>query len=288
MDQDEIFEERQFPERLLEIPQPPKRLYTRGTFTITGKKVLSVVGSRKHTSYGADACRELVASLKGLPVVIVSGLCYGIDTIAHETALSVGLTTIAIPGSGLSEKVLYPSQNRNLARRIIEAGGALVSEFEPDFRATVWSFPKRNRIVAGIADAVLVIEASQKSGALITSRLATEYNRDVLAVPGPITWPTSIGTNMLLRLGATPITSKDDLREALGFSRLDEQHRIPAEERDDLSAEEKEFLVLLNEPKSRDELLRELGISVSDFNMLLTMLEIKGVIKEELGMIRAI
>jgi DNA-binding CsgD family transcriptional regulator len=143
-------------------------------------------------------------------------------------------------------------------------------------------------LVAGIADAVLVIEASQKSGALITSRLATEYNRDVLAVPGPITWPTSFGTNMLLRLGATPITSKDDLREALGFPRLDEQNKTPTEERDDLSAEEKEFLLLLNEPKSRDELLRELGLSVSDFNMLLTMLEIKGIIKEELGMIRIV
>jgi DNA processing protein len=288
MDPEEIFLERQFPERLLEIPEPPKRLYVRGTFDITGKKVLAVVGSRKHTSYGGDACRELIGSLKGLPIIVVSGLAYGIDTIAHETALASGITTIAFPGSGLSEKVLYPSQNRNLARRIIEAGGALVSEFEPDFRATVWSFPKRNRIVAGIADAVLVIEASQKSGALITSRLATEYNRDVLAVPGPITWPTSFGTNMLLRLGATPITSKDDLREALGFPRLDEQNKTPTEERDDLSAEEKEFLLLLNEPKSRDELLRELGLSVSDFNMLLTMLEIKGIIKEELGMIRIV
>src|SRR5258706_7241509 len=140
------------PPKLVEIPEPPKRLYVRGNSDIDGKKVLAVVGSRKHTSYGADVCRKLIASLQGLPVVIISGLAYGIDAIAHESALENNLTTIAFPGSGLSDTVLYPAQNRKLAKRIIEEGGALVSEFEPETKADVWTFPRRNRLMAGISD----------------------------------------------------------------------------------------------------------------------------------------
>lgn len=287
MDEKEIVENKKFPSKLLEIPQPPKRLYVRGNFNIEGKKILTVVGSRKHTSYGADVCRELISSLKGLPVIIVSGLAYGIDAIAHEAAMQVGLTTVSFPGSGLSDAVLYPAQHKNLAHRIIESGGALVSEFDPDLKAASWTFPSRNRLMAGLSDAVLIIEAEEKSGTLITARLATDYNRDVLVVPGPITWPTSAGTNMLLRLGATPITSKDDLREALGFPRLDTEDSKP-KERDDLTPEEKKIVDLLREPKPRDELIRELGMSAADFNMTITMLEIKGVVKEELGILRLV
>src|SRR3989344_5297892 len=150
-----------FPPQLLEIPQPPKELF--------------IVGSRKYTTYGKEACEKLIEGLRGYPIVIVSGLALGIDSIAHKKALDVGLTTIAFPGSGLDPKVLYPATNAHLAERIVEAGGAVISEFEPDFRATPWSFPQRNRLMAGISDAVLVIEAEQKSGTLITSRLATEY-----------------------------------------------------------------------------------------------------------------
>ena len=180
-------------------------------------KFLCVVGSRKYTDYGKEACQKLIAGLRGHNIVIVSGLALGIDGIAHRAALDAGLTTIAIPGSGLNPSVLYPSSNRQLAEKIIESGGALISEFEPMFKATTYSFPQRNRIMAGISHATLIIEAEIKSGTLITSRLATEYNRDVATVPGSIFSKTSEGPNMLLRLGATPVSSSAHILETLGF-----------------------------------------------------------------------
>ena len=176
----------EIPPQLLEIPQPPKTLYIRGTLPSQDAIYLAVVGSRKYTSYGRDICEKLVRGLAGYPVIIVSGLALGIDTIAHKTAMSVGLTTIAFPGSGLDNSVLYPRTNLSLAQEIINAGGCLISEMQPTERATLYSFPQRNRLMAGISKAVLIIEAEEKSGTLITARMALDYNRDVLAVPGSI------------------------------------------------------------------------------------------------------
>jgi len=284
----------EFPKALLEIPQPPKELYIRGemparnaTHSVAGGPseeliYLAVVGSRKFTSYGKDACDKLIAGLKGLPVVIVSGLAMGIDSIAHKAALKNSLTTIAFPGSGLDDNVIHPSINQRLAKEILEAGGALISEFEPDFKATQWSFPMRNRLMAGISKAVLIIEAEEKSGTLITARMATDYNRDVLAVPGSINSPSSRGTNKLIRLGATPITCVDDLLEALGFAienNKDKQQKLF----EDCSDDEKKILDLLFEPLSRDELIRQMEMPTGDANALLSIMEIKGLIKESLG-----
>jgi len=247
---------------------------------------LCVVGSRKYTSYGRDITEKLIEGLAGYPVVIVSGLALGIDSIAHQKAIDVGLKTIAFPGSGLKEKVIYPKSNFGLAQRIIEKGGCLLSEFEPDFEATQWSFPCRNRLMTGISRAVLVTEAEQKSGTLITARMATDYNRDVLAVPGSVFSSNSVGTNRLIRQGATPITNSDELLEALGFNvtqKLFEEKNL-----DNCSAEEKEILEMLREPISRDEITRRLGKSISEINTLLSIMEIKGLIKEEMGEIRMI
>ena len=175
------------PEPLLHIPQAPKRLLIRGTFPDISKyKFLTVVGSRNYTSYGEDACRTLIAGLKGYPVVIVSGLANGIDRISHEAALDTGLITVSFPGSGLDDTVLYPKAQYQLAMQILHSGGALVSEFENDFKSTLWSFIQRNRLMAGLSHATLVIEAKHKSGSRVTAKLATDYNRDVLAVPGSI------------------------------------------------------------------------------------------------------
>ena len=204
----------ELPERLLEIPQPPKEIYIEGTFPVGDDlKFLAVVGSRKHTNYGKDACEKLIAGLKGYPVVIVSGLALGIDSVAHRAALDNGLKTIAIPGSGLDRHAIHPQTNVGLAERILKNGGCLLSEYKPDFRATLWSFPQRNRIMAGLSHAVLVIEEEEKSGTLITARLATDYNRDVLTLPGSIFSKSSNGTNMLLRMGATPIRHSADILE---------------------------------------------------------------------------
>ena len=162
-----------------------------------------------------------------------------------------------------------------------------MSEFTPDFKATHFSFPLRNRLMAGISKAVLIIEAEEKSGTMITARLATEYNRDVLAVPGSIFSPNSSGTNKLIRLGATPVRSAEDVLEALGFEIKNKEEKQEALWRD-LSPEEKKVVDMLREPISRDELIKELGMPVPQANALLSIMEIKEIIKEELGEIRLV
>lgn len=283
---DEIYTLHQddFPKALLEIPQPPDTLYVRGTLPDPSFIHLAIVGSRKHTTYGKEVCEKLIRGLEGKNVVIVSGLALGIDTIAHKTAMEVGLPVLCFPGSGLSDGALYPRANIKLARDLVAYGGGMVAEYPPDFKATLYSFPQRNRLMAGISKAVLIIEAQDRSGTLITARLATEYNRDVLAVPGSIFSSTSTGTNALLHRGATPIGSVNDLLEALGFE-VDKKKEIE-EELKNCSPEEKKILAMLTEPFSRDEIIRESGMKIQDANALLSIMEIKGLIKEEYGEIR--
>lgn len=209
----------------------------------------------------------------------------GIDAIAHKKALEVGLKALVFPGSGLSPSSVYPKTNAKLAEEIFKSGGCLVSEFEPDFKATLWGFLRRNRLMAGISKAVLIIEAEERSGTLVTARLATEYNRDVLAVPGSIFSQNSKGTNRLLRQGATPITSSDDVLEALGFE-LPKDEEKQAKLFFDLLPEEKIVINLLREPSERDNLIRAMKMPTPTANALLSVMEIKGLIKEELGEIR--
>jgi len=276
-----------FPKSLLEIPQPPEELWILGDLPDENLVHLCVVGSRKFTSYGKEACEKIIAGLAGYPIVIVSGFAMGIDTIAHKKALEVGLKTIVFPGSGLSDEAMYPKTNVQFVRDVIGHDGCLISEFEPDFKATQWSFPMRNRLMAGISKAVLVIEGEEKSGTMITARLATEYNRDVLAVPGSIFSPNSKGTNKLIRLGATPVTGAEDVLEALGFAK-EKDETTQARLFEDLSKEEKMVVDLLREPMPRDDLIRALKIPTGAANTLLSVMEIKELIKEELGEIRLV
>lgn len=272
------------PEPLRHIPQPPKKLSIRGTFPDFSKyKFLTVVGSRKYTSYGEDACRTLIAGLAGYPIVIVSGLAHGIDRISHEAALENKLLTIAFPGSGLDDKVLYPKAQYQLAHDILKSGGALVSEFDDDFNATLWSFVQRNRLMAGLSHATLVIEAEHKSGTRVTAKLATEYNRDVLAVPGNIFSKNSEGTNELIKLGATPITCAQDILGALGFQITES---TPMDLFSQCSPEEESVINLLSSSKPRGQLLREMNIPTHKANILLSQMELKGLIKEVGGEIR--
>lgn len=277
-----ILQPKQFPRRLQEITDPPKKLFVKGNLPPEDYKWLCVVGARKYTPYGKSACENLISSLAGLPVVIISGLALGMDSIAHRAALNAELPTVGVPGSGLDPNVLYPSMSRALAEEIISEGGALVSEFEPNFRATRWSFPQRNRIMAGLSDAVLVIEAEIKSGTLITSRLATDYNRDVFAVPGSIFSTNSEGPHMLIRKGAATIDSSTTLREALGFSENVNLKR----DYSNCSAEEKQILEILRTPMSREQLINSIEIPLSKINTIISVLEIKKLIKEEMGEIR--
>ena len=276
-----------FPPQLLEIPEPPEQLYIRGVLPPENAILLAVVGSRKYSNYGKDVCEELIAGLAGFPIAIVSGLALGIDGIAHKAALKAGLATIAIPGSGLNDDVIYPATHFGLAQEILAAGGALLSEFEPDFRAAQWAFPKRNRIMAGLCRAVLIIEAEERSGTLITARLALDYNRDVFVVPNSIFAEGSKGSNRLIRGGAMPVLSAEDILNELGFDPSSSIERGPTSlNLDSCSDDEKKVIAFLSEPLSRDELIRALKIPTHEANALLSTMEIKGLIKEEMGMIR--
>lgn len=287
MDDIYILRPEKIPEALMEIPQPPKKLYIRGKLPSNDMVYLAVVGSRKYTSYGKDICEKIIKGLKGYPIIIVSGLAIGIDTIAHKVAMANGLTTISFPGSGLDNMALHPKSNIKLAQEIVNSGGCLISEFEPDFKATLYSFPQRNRLMAGISKAVLIIEAEEKSGTLITARMALDYNRDVLAVPGSAFSSNSNGTNWLIKQGATPVTSSEDVLIALGFN-IEKPKQTDAEKYADCGKDEMKIIGLLREPMERDLLIRASGLPINEANALLSIMELKELIKEELGEVKKI
>jgi DNA processing protein len=280
-----IVAEHYFPQ-LKEIPQPPKTLYMRGNIDrIIGTTLITVVGSRKFSSYGKYACETLIKGLADYPVTIVSGLAFGIDIIAHQAALDAGLPTIAFPGSGLNEDAIYPSKHLAIAKRILREGGVLLSEFDHDIGGMYWMFPQRNRLEAGIAVMTIVIEAEEKSGTLITSRLATEYNKTVGAVPGPINSRTSIGANWLLKLGAVPITEPSDILKELGFA---EKGRLPFPPSILLNSTEERIISFLMTPQSKETIIDQLELDAVTASIAFSTLEIKGVIKETYGLIERI
>ncbi len=267
---------------LAELPQSPKKLFIRGTLaSCKNKKYIAIVGSRAYTGYGALVCKTLIEGLRGYPVVIVSGLALGIDAIAHQTALDCGITTIGFPGSGLSTSVLYPACHKELARTILERGGALISEYDSMARAAYWTFPQRNRLVAGVADMVIVIEAKEKSGALITARLGTEYNKIVGAVPGSIFSEPSKGTNWLLTLGAVPIRGPEDVIRELGLAAKD-----PLVSDVIVNDTEAKVLAFLDEPKTREAVIQALQLSPTEAAVVFSTLEIKGLVTEVFGLLQ--
>ncbi|MDQ5957983.1 MAG: protecting protein DprA [Patescibacteria group bacterium] len=284
MDNIRILKKEYWPPLLAEIPDQPEKLYIIGDLpSPTQYTYLAVVGSRKYSNYGKEACRELISGLAGYPIAIVSGLALGIDSIAHQTALEVGLPTIALPGSGLTKEVLYPPSNRQLAEKIVTSGGCLLSEFDPDFRATLYSFPQRNRLMAGMSTATLIVEASEKSGTLITARLALDYNRDVLVVPGPIFNEGSVGTLRLLKDGARPVQTSADILDVLNIT------SIPSVQprNEILSPLEQEICTLLaKEPLEREKIFLLIKSKPNEISAGLSLLEIKNIIEESGGEFR--
>ena len=282
-----ILEEKTIPPDLLQVPQPPKKLYMAGKLPPEGTVYLAVVGSRKATTYGKDTVRKLILGLRGYPIAIVSGLAVGIDALSHEAALEANLYAVAFPGSGISEQAFFPPSSLKLAGRIVDAGGCILSEYDPDMKAQYYMFPARNRLVAGLSKAALLIEAQEKSGTLITARMALDYNKEVLAVPGPINSDFSKGTNRLIRQGATPITSSEDILEALGFE-IDKETAQNKQQNlfENARPEEKAVMKILTEPLERDELIRRMKMPTNGANALLSVMEIKELIREELGEIR--
>ena len=277
--------QKNFPPLLGEIPDAPKELHIRGTLPGPEYVYLCIVGSRRTTQYGQRILSKLMSGLTHHPIAIVSGLAWGTDANAHKAALEVGLPTIAVMPSGLNDDVMYPTMNRPLARQILKAGGALISENPAGFTAMLHSFAQRNRIAAGMSKASLIIEAGEKSGTLITARLALDYNREVLVVPHEIGHDTGLGCNTLIHQGATLVRSADDILEALGFKPSEPtQQTLPT----DLTQAEKAILDTLNEAMIRDTIIDLALLSAQDANIALSSLQIRGLIVERLGKIERI
>ena len=244
-----FFTDPDYPERLnrAETDDCPALLYVLGSAKLNPKRSVAIVGTRRSTPYGRDNTDRLVRELKPYNTPIVSGLAYGIDTAAHTAALSHGLPTIAVLGHGLDQ--IYPSQNRPLAKRIIEASGALVTEYPSGTAINPGYFPARNRIIAALADATVVVEASEKGGALITAAIAASYHRDVFAVPGRLTDTYSRGTNNLIATNrALLVRNADDIAFQLGWPLIGEQLKInEIKEQPKLSRDEQTIVNILKE-----------------------------------------
>ena len=279
--QRKILKPKYFPALLKQIPDPPELLYMEGELPPEDAIYLAVVGARRFTTYGKEACEKIIGGLnnKNRQIVIVSGLAIGIDGIAHKAALKSGLKTIAIPGSGLDDKVLHPHSNLKLSKEIKESGGCLISELDWGMPAGVHTFPSRNRIIAGMSHAVLVIEAAEKSGTLITADLATQYNRDVFAVPGSIFSQNSTGTNKLIKAGAALITSAEDIFDAFGLPKEKENLKLNL----DFTPVEEKIYSLLIEPIEKDELVRKSGLPPAKANATISMMLLNGIIKQSGG-----
>lgn len=268
----------EYPERLKRLHDPPSRLYLQGSLPDLKRPVLAVVGTRKPSPYGLTLIDRLLKPVVEQGVHVVSGLALGIDGKTHQLVLRSGGLTSAVLPSGLDQ--VYPASHRLLAKQIVERGGALITEYGPGTRAAPYHFPARNRIVAALADAVLVIEAGKQSGTLITAEHALDIGVPVLAVPGPITSPMSAGTNHLLQLGAGLITSASDILHELG---LETEKVVPRRAHD---AQTQAILDALQRtaPASAEELAMTCQLSQVDINRGLTHLELDGAVKPQAGL----
>lgn len=269
-------ESSEFPEVLHTIPQPPKELYTLGANIndLLSRPCVTVVGSRKVSAYGKTVTTQLARELARAGVVIISGLALGVDALAHKAALEAGGLTIAVLPCGLDR--IHPRNHHSLAKQILEQGGALVSEYPPGMPTLKYHFVARNRIASGLANAVLITEAAEKSGTLHTAQFAIEQGKEVLAVPGNITSPTSAGTNNLIKAGASPVTSVDDVFHVLGIQPAQAAAKAPTSS----NPNEQVILRLIYDgTSSGTELLTVSKLEVSLFNQTLTMLEITGRIR---------
>lgn len=272
-------EEKEYPSLLREIPSPPEVLYVKGTLPRADQPLLAIVGSRKMTAYGKQACYRLSHDLARGGVMIVSGMALGIDAVAHRAALDAGGMTIAIMGTSVDDAHLVPRANFTLARAIMQQG-ALISEYPLVMSASEGTFPARNRIMAGMVLGVVVIEAAEESGSLITATLALEYNRDVFAIPGSIFSPQSAGTNTLIKNGAKMVTCAADIMEELHI----EQRKRTAQTRAIIPAtpEEEKILALLKsipEPCHIDKITRHTKLETHVSSATLSLMEMKGLVK---------
>jgi DNA processing protein len=266
-----------YPSRLKEIHDFPPVIYIRGEIFAQDEYCLAVVGTRNPSVYGKQITEEIVSELAHNKITIVSGLAKGIDTIAHRSALSAGGRTIAVMGGGLDS--VYPAENAELARNILK-NGALVSEYAPGTKPRPENFPRRNRIMSGLCLGVLVIEAGETSGSLITAHMAFEQDRDVFAIPGSVLSPASIGTNKLIMEGtARLVRNAADILQELNLTAVTEQIEV----KEVIPASDTEAVILKQlgaEPRHIDEISRACGLPVSVASSTLAMMELKGMVKQ--------
>jgi DNA processing protein len=270
----------EYPIRLKEIDSPPPVLYTWGELDPNDRWAVAIVGTRRMSSYGETITQELSSALAINGITVVSGMARGIDGVAHRTALARGGRTIAVLGSGLDQ--LYPPEHRRLAKEISK-NGAVITDYPLGTKPEARNFPPRNRIISGLALVVVIVEAGEGSGALITANFAAEQGREVFAVPGKIHSRTSIGTNQLIRDGAIPLLSVEDVLEALNFDVIIRQEVIdefmPEDEVERMVYEKLSF-----EPIHVDAIRAECGLPVSKITASLAMLELKGRARQVGGM----
>jgi len=266
-----------FPARLRDIPDAPMLLFAIGRLELLDRETVAIVGSRMHTRYGAEACRFFATGAVRAGIVVASGMARGLDAVAHRAALDTGGGTVGVLGNGLG--VIYPSANRRLYQDVAR-DGCLLTEFPPGERPNAGSFPRRNRLISGLAAATLVIEAREKSGTLLTVDAALQQGREVLAVPGPITSPLSIGCNRLIQNGAKAALGLRDLLEEYG--RTDYEPAVSLA--NDMSDAERTMLdALALGLEHVDDIAAHLQWPVSDALAALTSLEIRGVVTQEPG-----
>ena len=269
-------QDKEYPAILKEIHDKPKELYIKGKFDSEDKTAIGIVGTRNYSQYGKQVALDIAGALAKLGITIVSGLAKGIDTFAHQAALENKGRTIAVLGGGIDKKSFFPSINYRLGEKISQHG-AVISEYPPGTRGTQFTFPQRNRIISGLSLGIIVIEAPEKSGALITAALALEQNREVFAVPGSIYEKNSLGTNQLIKAGAKAVTCVEDILEELNLLHLlkAEKNKIKPENKE----EEIIFSVLSLQPIHIDEIIKKSGLPTGVVNSTLMILELKKAVR---------
>jgi DNA processing protein len=275
-----ILSDEDYPSRLRELELPPPVLYMRGELTPDDEWAVAIVGTRRVTAYGRQIAEDVAGTLALNGITVVSGLARGVDSIAHQAALNAGGRTVAVLGSGLDH--IYPPENRRLSEQVTNSG-VLISDYPPGTAPEASNFPPRNRLISGLSLAVVIVEAGQTSGALITASFAADQGRDVFAVPGNITSPASKGTNRLIRDGAHPLLHAEEILEALELTMVAE-HRtarvvLPAD-----AVEAQLFETLSREPLHIDEIRSRTEISIEKVTATLALMELKGMVRQVGGM----
>lgn len=256
------------------IPDPPKKLFIRGKLPAKRVKTVAIVGTRKPSAYGREIATKIASECAKNGIVVVSGLALGIDSIAHRAAIDSGGKTIAVLANGVDK--IYPRSHEDLGQKILQTNGAILSEYPNNTPARPWQFLARNRIVSGLADAVIIIEAASRSGTLSTANHALDQGKEIFAVPGNITSPLSAGCNQLIKNGANPLTSVEDLLDFLIPDRFEKQTQLFKGD----TREENVILEFLskNGTTSSDTIIKQTKLSASEFNQAITMLELKGLV----------